>query len=87
MSIRYDLEIHGPVLFITIAERGRQGYLVGQSGGPLHGESLRTGYLDVPQAPQAVSVLFESPGSFELTVSFKDGSHLSARFSRTAAAD
>lgn len=70
-------------LFIAIGERGRGGYLVGQSGGPLHGESLRTGYLDVPQAPQAVSGLFEDPAPFELTVSFKDGSHLSAPFSRS----
>jgi hypothetical protein len=88
MSIRYDLEIEGPVLLIAVGGRGRHGDLVGQSGAPLHGESLRTGYLDVPEAPEAVSLLFEEPRLFGLTVAFTDGKDpLSARFSRIPNAD
>lgn len=79
-SIYYDLEIQGAVYLITIGEH--DGDLVGQSGAPLHGESLRTGYLDVPDGPDTVSFLFEKPRLFHLTVQFEDVSALSATFSR-----
>lgn len=62
-SIRYDVKIEGPVVVFTVGERGPRGDLVGQSGAPLHGESLRTGYLDVPEGPDVVSFLSKSRAS------------------------
>lgn len=87
MSIRYDLKIEGPVYSITVVPRGRHTDIVGQSAAALHGESLRTRYLDVPQAPDAVSSLFKRPRLFRLVVSFDHGDGLSAGFSRRPNSD
>lgn len=83
MSIRYDLEIEGRVYAIGVGEKGPHGEPLGTSGGPLHGESLRWGYLSVSDAPDGVSALFERPRFFDLTVSFKSGRRLTAEFRRS----
>jgi hypothetical protein len=79
MSIRYDLEVKGPLYSITVVTRGRHSELIGQSGAPLHGESLRTGYLDVPDG---MGPLFKRPRLFRLIASFENSKSLSADFIR-----